>query len=322
MPAMGSHVFPPGQYRFVLPYREVGRPSTERQVVLPFIVAGLDASESATLIDALRSRVCPWGQRAYLLDVVERTAAPEALPRLLDLPAVPGEPFDQRLAQIEVLARVPELTDSLVEIVERGPPSVAVPVAVALLRETTCSPTSRRCSVATARLAASLGEKDEPRPEAVDALARTWETWPPTVVGALVQLLGRTTSNDLRVAISDALATVGRSEVKKLGPNPREVVAALRRAALRTRDRTVRGRILEDAHDIAEAVGDEASRDQIGVGFEPPDLGVSMPPQECAELLARLAPLLRFAGSSGGRAELVVRYGVSSMEPYTAPLRE
>jgi hypothetical protein len=147
---------------------EVGRPGTERQVVLPFTVEGLDAAESAALIDALKSRVCPFRTRALLLGAVERTAAPEALPRLLDLPVVPGEPFDQRLAPLQVLARSSGLGDLLVRTVEHGEASIAVPVAVALLRETSCAPASKRCEVAAARLAASRVRDPAARAQILD----------------------------------------------------------------------------------------------------------------------------------------------------------
>ena len=314
LPLMGGErILPPGRYRFVVPHLRDAVPDKLFAATLVFEVRGLDPTESEELVRLLDRddvRACPL-VASYLLDTIERSAAPEALPRL---ESVHAETLDERARIHAVLAHFPEHVPRLTRIAAGASPG-SLAAAVVLLEEG-----ARGAALAAAiqRIGETLAAPDDPPVRVIDALAREADEWPPEIAPRLVTRLLATRSPELRLALATALSAAG---TEGLGPEARPAVKAIRIAARSSADARIREALLDLASALAEDLGDEPPRDRPGIGLKAvPELGGSSD-DPCRVLFESLRPhpLLRHTPAAwphGDREPLRTTFGASGVELY------
>ncbi|HVK70437.1 MAG TPA: hypothetical protein VM694_38555 [Polyangium sp.] len=309
----GERILPPGRYRFVVPHLRDTHPDKLFAATVAFEVRGLDPTESEELVRLLDRddvRACPL-VASYLLDTIERAAAPEALPRL---ESVHAETLDERARLYTVLAHFPEHVPRLARIAASASPG-SLAAAVVLLEE---GARGAALAAALARIASSLAAPDEPSIRAAYALAREADEWPPEIAPRLVARLLAARSPELRLSLATALSAAGKDV---LGKEARPAVKAMRAAARASADARIREALLDMAGALAEDLGDEPPRDRPGLGLEEvPELGgVADDPCRVLFQSLRLHPLLRHTPAAwphGEREPLRTTFGASGVELY------
>jgi hypothetical protein len=216
LPLMGGeHVLPPGRYRFVVPHYRASDTDRLFAAMLPFEVRGLDPAESEDLVRLAAQadvRSCP-DVTTYLLETVERFAAPEVLPRLFELEA---ESLDERARVYGVLVHFPEHVPRLASIAaSRSPASLAA--ALVLVEERTRGAALR---ISIERLSAALLGADDPALRVVEALGNATYEWTPEVAPRLVARLSTTRSKKLRIALAYACSSLARKRSARTGARP------------------------------------------------------------------------------------------------------
>ncbi|MDI1481585.1 hypothetical protein [Polyangium sp. y55x31] len=314
LPLMGGErILPPGRYRFVVPHLRDTYPDKLFAATLAFDVHGLDPTESEELVRLLDRddvRACPL-VASYLLDTIERSAAPEALPRL---ESVHAETLDERARIYTVLAHFPEHVPRLATIAA-GTSSGSLAAAVVLLEE---GARGAALTAAVTRIALALATPDEPPIRIIDALAREADEWPPEIAPRLVARLLSTRSPELRLSLATALSAAGK---EVLGKEARPAVKAMRAAARSSADARIREALLDMAAALAETLGDESPRERPGRFLqEKAELGGAAD-DPCHILFQSLRPhpLLRHTPAAwphGEREPLRTTFGASGVELY------